>query len=141
MESEKKELQEVNKPEQLSTKKRVFIEAWIKSFGNVSQACRSAKIGRTTYYNWMNDDPVFKETLESEDIREQFKDFIEGQLLLKAQAKDTTMLIFLAKTQLKDRGYVERTEQEQIGGIKIEMTEEIVYPENGAGNNGEDNND
>jgi hypothetical protein len=117
---------------QLSIKKRGFVEAWIKSFGNITQACRVSGINRRTYYYWLDSDPEFKEVIESEDVKEQYKDFIEGQLLLKAQAKDTTMLIFLAKTQLKDRGYVEREEQEQIGSLKINITERFIG-ENGKG--------
>jgi hypothetical protein len=52
-----------------------------------------------------------QEALENE--KEGMKDFTEGKLYQKIEAGDTTAIIFYAKTQMKDRGYVERKE---VGG-------------------------
>ena len=61
-----------------------------------------------TYYRWYNEDPDFKE--KADDIKELQKDFAESLILKKMKEGDTTMLIFYAKTQMKDRGYTERKE-------------------------------
>lgn len=59
-------------------------------------------------YNLLEKYPTAREALQQE--REEIKDFAESQIFKKMEAGDTTMLIFYAKTQMKDRGYVERQE-------------------------------
>ena len=43
-------------------------------------------------------------------IKEEQKDFVESKMLQAIKADNVTLMIFYAKTQMKDRGYVERTE-------------------------------
>ncbi|ACH40246.1 MAG: hypothetical protein ACD_55C00169G0008 [uncultured bacterium] len=73
---------------------------------NISEACKAAGIGRRTFYNWLTDDSKFK--TDFEELTESRLDAIESALHSRAVIeKDTTALIFLAKTLLKDRGYIE----------------------------------
>lgn len=85
-----------------------MIEAMIKHMGVVTTAAKSIGIPRSTYYDWMETDPEFKQKIL--DLREIKKDFIESKLLKLVEEGDTAATIFSAKTLLKDRGYVERQE-------------------------------
>jgi hypothetical protein len=85
-----------------------MVEAMIKYMGVVTTAARSIDIPRSTYYDWMETDPAFKQRIL--DLREIKKDFVESKLLKLVEDGDTAATIFSAKTLLKDRGYVERQE-------------------------------
>lgn len=85
-----------------------MVEAMIKYMGVVTTAAKSIGIARSTYYDWMDTDPAFKQRIL--DLREIKKDFVESKLLKLVEEGDTAATIFSAKTLLKDRGYVERTE-------------------------------
>lgn len=88
--------------------KEALLEALHNTSGIISSACRAAGVSRMTYYRYYNEDPEFRE--RADDIKELQKDFAESLILKKMKAGDTTMLIFYAKTQMKDRGYSERKE-------------------------------
>lgn len=92
--------------------KKAFLAAMKKSFGNISASCRAVGIdSRQTIYNWKKEDPKFKEAVESDDYAEDLMDAIEAKLAkLGFQDENPTVLIFLAKTKAKSRGYVEKTE-------------------------------
>ena len=89
-------------------KQNEMVEAMIKYMGVVTTAARSIDIPRSTYYDWMETDPEFKQRIL--DLREIKKDFVESKLLKLVEDGDTAATIFSAKTLLKDRGYVERQE-------------------------------
>ena len=38
-----------------SDKKELFLKALQSNLGNITQACKSANIGRQTYYDWIDD--------------------------------------------------------------------------------------
>ncbi len=88
--------------------KEALLEALHNTSGIISSACRAAGVSRMTYYRYYNEDPEFRE--RADDIKELQKDFAESLILKKMKEGDTTMLIFYAKTQMKDRGYSERKE-------------------------------
>lgn len=88
--------------------KEALLEALHNTSGIISSACRAAGVSRMTYYRYYNEDPEFRE--RADDIKELQKDFAESLILKKMKDGDTTMLIFYAKTQMKDRGYSERKE-------------------------------
>lgn len=88
--------------------KEAFLTQLEQSFGLVSTTCRKVGISRSTYYKWRKDDSQFAD--RADDIKELQKDAVEALILKKMKDGDTSMLIFYAKTQMKDRGYVERTE-------------------------------
>ena len=97
--------------------KKALIEALEKSLGVVTTACRKAGIGRTTYYDWLNNDPQFKKDVES--IQDIALDFAESQLHRQIAENNTSATIFYLKTKGKRRGYVERTEHTGIEGTKL----------------------
>lgn len=95
----------------IQQQKEAFVEAMGRSFGNISSSCKAAGISRSQYYLWRDEDPDFMEKVNSTDYSESFKDAIESKLSKLAIADENpTILIFLAKTKCKDRGYVERQE-------------------------------
>lgn len=61
-----------------STKKELFLKAYKSNMGNISQACRAINIDRKTYYNLIEKDPKFKQSIE--DIEESFIDLAECAL-------------------------------------------------------------
>lgn len=109
----------------MELKKKTFLEAYQKTFGNITQACKKAGINRGTYYNWMEADPEFNDLIKSVEPEEMFLDFCEGKLASLINENNPTAVIFALKTKGKKRGYVERTETdittkgEQIRGWEI----------------------
>lgn len=111
--------------EQLDTKKAI-LEALEDKFGIVTEACRSIGLSRSTYYDWLKNDPEFKQSVE--DITDTAIDYVEGKLFEKiggvdvqtfnskgeptiySQPPSDTAIIFYLKTKAKKRGYIEKTE-------------------------------
>ena len=91
-------------------KKELFLKALESNLGNITQACKSANIGRQTYYDWINDDVEFEE--QCKNVEESLLDLAEHRLLEKIDKYDTTSIIFFLKTKGKKRGYVEKQEFE-----------------------------
>lgn len=94
--------------ERVAKEKEDLLNALAQTSGIVSSACKAANVSRMTYYRYYNEDPEFRE--KADDIKELQKDFAESLILKKMKEGDTTMIIFYAKTQMKDRGYTERRE-------------------------------
>lgn len=94
--------------ERTAREKEDLLTALAQNSGIVASSCRACNISRMTYYRWYNEDPDFRERCD--DIKELQKDFAESLILKKMKEGDTTMIIFYAKTQMKDRGYTERQE-------------------------------
>lgn len=92
--------------------------------GNISMACDFVGVSRTCFYKWCKEDKEFNETFT--DIRMSIGDFVESQLMMLIKAGEASAIIFYSKTQLKNRGYVERLEQEQVGEQKIVIHETII---------------
>lgn len=92
----------------IAASKEAFLTQLENSFGLVATTCRKAGISRSTYYKWRKEDTDFAN--KADEVRELQKDAVEALILKKMKDGDTAMLIFYAKTQMKDRGYVERTE-------------------------------
>ncbi|MCK9592691.1 MAG: Cro/CI family transcriptional regulator [Methanoregula sp.] len=102
--------------------KKAFLQAMVKSFGNVTASCRAVGIDRSTPYQWADKDPEFKEKFNSNMYEETFLDAIEAKLAKLAMDENPTVLIFLAKTKGKKRGYVERNETDlTTGGKEIKI--------------------
>lgn len=101
--------------------KKGFLDAYARTFGNIAQSCKSVSISRQTYYNWLERDPKFAQSIEEIEPNELFADFVESKLIQKINDLDTTAIIFAAKTRLKHRGYIERTEVTGKDGAAIEV--------------------
>jgi hypothetical protein len=103
---------ESKKPMPKSTRtdmlKKQMIDALEKSLGVVTIACRNVGIHRSTFYDWMNNDPEFKRM--ADDVSEITLDFAESELHKQIRDGSTAATIFYLKTKGKKRGYIERSE-------------------------------
>lgn len=103
----------------MDAKKLTAINVLKKSFGNISETCDKIGITRTTFYDWKKDDPEFKEAVEN--ISEYLLDFAENSLYALIKKKNVAATIFYLKTKGKARGYVERTEIEEVQAPVFKM--------------------
>lgn len=95
-------------------KKEMFLKTMEQTFGNVTKAAKLCNIDRQMVYSWTRTDADFSEKFYSNDFAESFKDMVEDKLARLALQENPTVLIFLAKTKCKDRGYIEKIETENI---------------------------
>lgn len=95
--------------EMCRTRKQIE-HAFAGSLGNVTTICDRLKVSRQTFYSWKEKHEWVGKLLEAE-VEKTF-DWVENKMLSKIEDGDTTMMIFFAKTRMKQRGYVERQEIE-----------------------------
>ena len=107
----------MRKAEHTEHNKKVFLESLEKALGVVTTACKTTGVGRTTYYDWLRDDPEFKKQVD--DIQNVALDMAESQLHKQILDGNTSATIFYLKTKGKKRGYVERTEHTGFEGTKL----------------------
>ena len=88
--------------------KKGMLLALEKSMGIVTAAAKKVKINRSTHYGWMEEDPIYKEAVES--LQDIALDFAESKLMASIQNGSDTAIIFFLKTKGKKRGYIERSE-------------------------------
>lgn len=92
-------------------KKAKFLKALEARMLNVTAACEAVEISRSIAYKWKSNDPDFAEKWK--EVEESFYDKLETTMFAKALTEqDNTMLIWLSKTKMKYRGYVEKVEQD-----------------------------
>ena len=103
------------------------IEVIRKSRGNITAASRALGVARITMYEWINASDALQAAVHSE--RESFIDVAETKLQSKILEGDTTSLIFFLKTQGRNRGYVERRENE-ISGRNGDAIQFIIEADN-----------
>ena len=94
----------------LSDKKRKFLEILEKKEFNISEACKSRKISRQTYYDWLNTDDEFSQSCK--DLEEADMDNTESALRVLIKEKNPAAIIFKLKTKGRKRGYSESMELE-----------------------------
>ena len=104
--------------------KKALLEALRKSLGIVTNACEHADVGRTTYYEWYNNDEDFKRKVD--DLQNVALDFAESQLHKQISKQSTAATIFYLKTKGKNRGYVERQEITGVEGMPTNFQIEII---------------
>jgi hypothetical protein len=125
--------------------KKKVLKGLEKYRGIISSACQFANISRQSYYNWMENDPEFKQAVD--DISEAAIDFVEGKLFEKINGvtmlgksngdsdgedptytlpPSDTAIIFYLKTKGKKRGYIEKSEVEHTGQIDLSNAD-IVF--------------
>ncbi|MBD5585832.1 MAG: hypothetical protein HDQ88_12180 [Clostridia bacterium] len=85
-----------------------IIMAYEKKAGNLSATASALGVSRQTLYDWRKEFPELKSKME--DIEESLLDFTESKLLEAIQDGNLTAIIFHLKTKGKERGYVERVE-------------------------------
>ncbi len=89
--------------------KKLFLEKFEESKGNISVAVKAANVSRSIYYLWKKDDKDFAEKVE--DIIEAGGDYVESKLMMQIMRDNVIATIFYCKTKLKNRGYSEKIEQ------------------------------
>lgn len=107
----------------IKREKKRLLQALTGTSGIVAAACRKAGVSRFVFYDWQKKDPEFRE--KCEDILEMQKDVVEASILRKIQEGDTTMIIFYAKTKMRDRGYSERIECTGANGSPLFGAQEV----------------
>jgi hypothetical protein len=117
--------------------KKAFIEAYKKTYGNISNACETIDISRQTFYNWQEEDAEFKAEIEAIEPNELLMDLVESKIVEKIKEGDTTVLIFVSKTKGKKRGYVEKKELDVSGGLGITWNEQKTYDSNEEADKGD----
>jgi hypothetical protein len=102
-----------------STTRAKFLHAFEQSFGNISASCEFAGISRPTYYRWMQSNTRvnlrFQQQIERILPGERKLDYMEGKLMQRVEAGDTTAIIFGLKTLGRERGYSERPKEDLSG--------------------------
>ncbi len=84
-----------------------FLSMFRKKMCNVAATCRAVPIARSTFYVWSDKSDTFKK--EAYYIKESLCDDIESIIYEKVFIqKDNTMIIWVSKAKMADRGYVDR---------------------------------
>lgn len=113
----------LNKTEQNKIK---FLEALRKNLNIVSAAVDSTGIGRTTFYEWLKNDPEFKKKVD--EIPEFQMDFVENALLKRIKDGSDTAITFYLRTKGKKRGYDTSTSNINVEGkIDISISDLIDF--------------
>jgi hypothetical protein len=62
----------------------------------ITRACAKIDIGRSTFYNWCNEDPIFKVKVEWAQKYGRYKlnDFVESKLLENIHANHQTAIVY-----------------------------------------------
>lgn len=94
--------------------------------GNVADAAKALNVTRQALYKRIHADETLQEVATEQ--RESFIDLTESALLKQVKRGNTAAIIFTLKTIGKERGYVERVEQKQIG----EQILRVVYGDDGT---------
>lgn len=91
--------------------KKAFLSAMEKTYGNITASASAAGISRTIVYIWMRKDPKFKEKIESSIYEDALLDAVDHKLnKLAINEENPQVLMFIAKTKGRKRGYIERSE-------------------------------
>jgi len=89
------------------------IEAIKEARGFVTVAASKLGCSRTSMYVYLKRFATAQTAIEDE--REKRHDFVESKLMKAIDNDNITAMIFYLKTQCKERGYVERYQQEITG--------------------------
>ena len=121
MPRKKKAEQEPEVPATTLTENQIkFLESLRENLGIVSKAAASCGMHRNSHFNWMKQNPEYKDEVEA--IYEECIDVVENALMDKIlQYADSTAIIFFLKTKGKKRGYVERQEFEHQGKLIVRV--------------------
>ena len=91
-------------------KKRAFLAAFSRC-GSLSQAAKRAKVDRRTHYNWLREDPAYREAFRQATI--EAGDALEDKMAELAHDGNVTAAIFLLKG-LRPEKYRERYEHTNL---------------------------
>ena len=98
--------EDAKKPTQtIAIRKKVFLNALTKNLGIVAKAVRESGIPMRTHYQWLEDDPLYRDQVTQ--VKEVVLDFYEDALQDLVKQRQPAAVIFALKTQGKKRGYIE----------------------------------
>ena len=109
------------------------IESALKAkAGNIAAAAKTLGVARSTLYRRIEKSPGLQDVLT--DAREELVDIAESALRKEVLGGNITAIIFTLKTQGKNRGYVERVQNEVTGadGGPIKVTDGLTDDERSA---------
>lgn len=104
--------------DELDAYKKKVLEYLVKTAGGTFAAgCKYANIPFSTAYAWRKDDPKWDEdVIAARNASDELGgDFAESKLMEAINNNELTGVIFYLKTKHKNRGYIERVEQNHGG--------------------------
>ena len=122
----------------MNEKQKQFIAVFEKHYGTVRSACASAKIARSTYYEWLKNEE-FKQSIEEitegllDEAESKLHELINGVMVegrsngetrVYSKPPDFNSIKFFLSTKGKARGYTEKIETENVN--KNDNTLKIV---------------
>ena len=105
----------------LGKKQKDLLTAFKNNCCNVSEACRLVGLTRRTFYNYMDNNPAFKEAIE--EIRSEMINLAESKLFSAVNNGNMTAVIFLLKTK---GGYKELHGNELSGSVDVSINKKII---------------
>ncbi|MDQ1087178.1 hypothetical protein [Siphonobacter sp. SORGH_AS_1065] len=84
-------------------KKENMLNALEKTMGVVAPACKRLQMHRRTHYRWCEEDPEYKEKVDS--IKDLALDFVESKLLKRISENSDTMIMYYLNNHGASRGY------------------------------------
>jgi len=84
-------------------KQQEFLKAYKNNFCIISKACEQVKIGRHTFYDWLKNDPKFKDEFDATEPLQI--EFVENELFKRIKEGSDSSIQFYLKTKGKKYGY------------------------------------
>lgn len=114
--------------------KKILLEVLERHLGIVTSACKEVGLSRRVYYNYYNDDPEFKKSVD--EINEICVDFGESQLFKKMKEGSERSIIFFMKYRGRKRGYTNAVELDHKSSEGLNIN--YIIPKD---NNNDDDDD
>ena len=106
-----------------------FINAFLSSNCNISQACEKAEISRQTFYHWGRESDKFAQAVEQ--VKEGLKDRIEQEIFRHIfEDRNPIVLNKFAPSILKDRGYADSKDINLSGDMRNDNEVVITIVDN-----------
>lgn len=107
-------------------KKDSVLKALMSTGGTIYTACKKAKIGRTTFYRYMKNDPDFAEAVR--EAQESCLDLAEEHLWKRIKLNDTALFFYL-NAKGSARGYGNKLTVKQAQSDLDDLSDEELKDE------------
>jgi len=111
--------QNLTKRPSKKSRQAMFLDLYLENRGHVGRICKQIGIDRATYYLWTKE-PKFAEKLNN--LIEFINDSVEDRILQEIDKGEKELIKLWAKTKMKHRGFVEKTEIEHKGDQSLNIT-------------------
>lgn len=113
---------------QFTPLKKDFLTKFFDNVGNVKKTCEAVGISRMAYYQWRHKDKDFETIADfiKDAARQSIIDDAEDGLRSGVEAGNMTAIIFTLKTIGKERGYVERIENETYNMTPADFAQQLI---------------